>query len=286
MTTLARSVTWCPHSRRSTWLLLPLLAIAACGSPPQQAAPAAAAPRVIKDCSVCPELIPIPAGVFTMGSPSDEPDRDPSEGPQRRVNITAFLLGRTEVTQAQWRAVMGSNPSRFVDCGDDCPVEQVSWDDAQAYVKKLSALAGKAYRLPSEAEWEYAARAGTSTPFSTGSTITADQANFDGSYSYNGSPKSVNRGKVLPVGSFAPNAFGLHDMHGNVWEWVQDVWHENYAGAPADGLAWTAAGPQGRRVLRGGSFDYDPVYLRSAYRGGSTPDHISFDSGLRVARAP
>ena len=249
------------------------------------AASSAGPPRSVKDCPVCPELVAIPAGRFTMGSPENEAERDPSEGPQRRVLVAAFLLGRTEVTQGQWRAVMGSNPSRFSDCGDDCPVEQVSWDDAQAYLAKLRQLTGKAYRLPSEAEWEYAARAGSSTPFPTGATLPSQAANFDASRSYNGSAPGESRGHVIPVASLSPNTFGLFDMHGNVWEWVEDVWHPSYRGAPRTARAWTAPSPENRRVSRGGSFDYDAAYLRSAYRGGAAADHRNFDAGFRVARS-
>ena len=149
----------------------------------------------------------------------------------------------------------------------------VSWNDAQAYVRWLSESTGAAYRLPSESEWEYAARAGTTTPFHTGSTISTDQANYGG-----------NRGSTTPAGTFALNAFGLYDMHGNVWEWVEDCWHDDYGGAPSDGTAWTRGGDCGRRVLRGGSWDSVPRYLRSANRTGYTTGYRLGLAGFRVSR--
>jgi formylglycine-generating enzyme required for sulfatase activity len=158
-----------------------------------------------------------------------------------------------------------------MNCGDDCPVEQVSWNDAQEYIKKLNVMTGKAYSLPSEAQWEYAARAGTTTAFHTGNIITAKQANFDGS-------------KTIRVASLnSPNAFGLHDMHGNVWEWTQDV-YANYTGVPTDGSAWTDGGQRQQRVLRGGSWYGSPEYLRSASRARDRPDSRYNGGGFRLAR--
>jgi formylglycine-generating enzyme required for sulfatase activity len=160
----------------------------------------------------------------------------------------------------------------------------VSWDDAKSYVAWLSKKTGKTYRLLSEAEWEYAARAGTTTPFSTGRTITTDQANFNGDHTYNGSRKGQNRQKTVSVGSFPANGFGLHDMHGNVFEYVEDCWNEGYNGAPSDGRAWTA-GNCGQRVLRSGSWIFPPVFLRSAFRGYYSADFRDDGyGGLRVAR--
>jgi formylglycine-generating enzyme required for sulfatase activity len=220
-----------------------------------------------------------------MGSSISEPDRNANEGMVHRVTIGYDLaVGKFEVTQGQWKAVMGSNPSHFKDCGDNCPVENVSWNDAQDYLKKLNARAGQRYRLLSEAEWEYAARAGTTTPFHTGETITPQQANFDGNSTYNGSAKGTYRQKTVAAGSFAPNGFGLHDMHGNVWEWVQDLYHENYTGAPVDGSAWESGGDASRRVLRGGSWYSFPRYWRSAVRSRSTPDSRDGIAGFRIAR--
>ena len=152
------------------------------------------------------------------------------------------------------------------------PVINVSWNDAQAYCAWLTEQTGRAYRLPSEAQWEYACRAGTTTPFHFGARITTDQANFDGNYTYNGSAKGEYREQTVPVGSFPPNAFGLYDMHGNVWEWCQDAWHGNYKDAPTDGSAWEAKGDLSR-VLRGGSWSYNPRDCRAAYRYDSAPDY-------------
>ena len=171
---------------------------------------------------------------------------------------------------------MGNNPSSFGSCGDDCPVESVSWNDAQEFAQRLSQKTGKQYRLPSEAEWEYAARAGSSTKWSFG-----DSEYQLGDYAWF-SANSQN--KTQRVAQKRPNAFGLFDMHGNVWEWVQDCWHGDYSGAPTDGSAWTAACSNNARVLRGGSCNYFPADLRSAIRGRSTPDYRLNGFGLRLAR--
>lgn len=243
------------------------------------------AAQVVKDCDVCPELLVVPAGRFRMGSSSIEPGRTSDEGPLHDVWVASFLLGRTEVTQGQWKAVMGANPSRFKACGDECPVEQVSWNDAQQYLKRLSERSGKTYRLPSEAEWEYAARAGTTTPFNTGQTITLTQANFEGSQSYNGSARRETSPGPMKVGTFESNAFGLHDMHGNVWEWVQDSWHDSYESASTDGSAWITGEIQPQRVLRGGAWSSGPGYLRSAVRGRGPQSNRDDLTGFRVARA-
>jgi len=182
---------------------------------------------------------------------------------------------------------MGSNPSHFKGC-DDCPVETVSWDDAQAYLKKLNQLTGNryGYRLLSEAEWEYACRAGTTTPFSTGQTITADQANFDyrKRILFFFTTETYPEIKTTMVGSFQPNAWGLYDMHGNVAEWVEDVYHGSYEDAPTDGSAWMIGGEQGRRVLRGGAWAIFQRHLRSAIRFRNTPDDRDSGNGFRLAR--
>ncbi len=232
--------------------------------------------QVVQDCDVCPRLVVIPGGRFVMGSPANEPGRFGDEGPQRTVEVGLFLLGETEVTQGQWKAVMGSNPSHFNDCGDDCPVERVSWNDAQEYVRKLSERTGKRYRLPSEAEWEYAARAGSVTAWSFG--------NEEGRLGEHGWFNGNSGSKTQRAGSRKANAWGLHDMHGNVLEWVQDVWHDDYAGGPTDGSAWMAGGDQARRVLRGGSWYGAPQGLRSAIRNGYTPASRSNVTGFRIAR--
>lgn len=227
------------------------------------------------------KMVWIPAGSFLMGSPASELERS-SDEEQHRVSVKAFQLGQTEVTQGLWQAVMGSNPSHFKDCGANCPVEQVSWEDAQAFIRKLNDQTGQKFRLPNEAEWEYAARAGTTTAFSTGETITSEQANFDGNYSYNGSARGVFRGKTTPAGNFQTNSFGLHDMHGNVWEWVQDC-YVAYSEAPTDGSAVNPVSCT-RRVLRGGSWGYGPRGLRSADRDRNSPDVRNSYSGFRLAR--
>ena len=240
-----------------------------------------------RDCPECPEMLTIPAGRFDMGSPADEAGRYSAESPQHRVVVARpFALGRTEVTQGQWRALMGDNPSHFAGCGDECPVEQVTWLEAREYTLKLSAKTGQRYRLPSEAEWEYAARAGTTTPFNTGNCIYADEANYDdrGNYSYCHAMRRYNRQLTLPAASFAANGFGLHDMHGNVWEWVEDCWHENYEGAPADASAWLGESCR-QRVLRGGSWRAEPRALRSAERNWEWAQDRGNGHGFRVARS-
>jgi formylglycine-generating enzyme required for sulfatase activity len=216
-------------------------------------------------------MMVIPTGRFLMGSPESEQGRDSDESPQRWVDVASFAMGKFEVTQGQWQALMGNNPSRFKDCGMNCPVENVSWNDAQEYARRLSQRTGHNYRLPSEAEWEYAARAGTTTAYFWGDRFDGQRAN------------SGSRGTV-PVGRYPANAFGLHDMHGNVWEWVQDVWHDSYAGAPSDGSAWMNGGDQSRRVLRGGSWYITPQDLRSADRSGGAPGGRFFNTGFRIAR--
>ena len=230
--------------------------------------------KVIKDCADCPEMMAMPAGSFEMGSGADDPSA--SELPLHQVKLPGFLLGRTEVTQGQWRAVMGNNPSRFKDCGDDCPVENISWDDAQQFATKLSQKTGKTYRLPTEAEWEYAARAGGKGQWGFG-----DDESQLGAHAW----FSANSdGKTHPVGQKKASVIGLHDMHGNVWEWVQDVWHENYQDAPREGSAWLSGGDQARRVLRGGAWGNDPRFLRSANRIHVAPDYRYGITGMRIAR--
>jgi formylglycine-generating enzyme required for sulfatase activity len=226
---------------------------------------------VVKDCAECPEMVVILAGSFNMGS-----NQNRDEQPIHRVNVTGFLLGRTEVTQGQWNAVMGGNQRAFGQCGGDCPVEKVTWYEAQEFARRLSQKTDKKYRLPSEAEWEYAARAGSTTKWSFGDK--ESQLVDHAWYSAN------SQGGPHRAAGKHPNAFGLHDMHGNVWEWVEDCWHENYYGAPTDGRAWTAACSGGNRVLRGGSWGDDPSGLHSAYRYGNTPANRGIGIGLRLAR--
>ena len=236
------------------------------------------------------EVVNIPAGEFEMGSPESEVERFFSEGPQRRVSIPAFSMGRYPVTQAQWRFVAGlpqvnqaleADPARFK--GDDRPVEQVSWYGAVEFCDRLSNFLGTPCRLPSEAEWEYACRAGTTTPFHFGETITPELANYDARRAYGQGPTGQSRGKTTAVGSFGvANAFGLYDMHGNVWEWCADHWHYNYEGAPIDGSAWTTGGDDSLRVLRGGSWIFIPRSCRSAYRIFSSPRDSNGYLGFRV----
>jgi formylglycine-generating enzyme required for sulfatase activity len=230
------------------------------------------------------EMVEIPGVTFQMGSS----DGDSDEKPIHTVTVPAFWMGKYEVTQTQWQAVMDGNPSNFKGDGK-LPVEKVSWNDAQKFLQKLNArsnLKGKDYRLPTEAEWEYAARAGTQTPFAFGETITPEIVNYHGNYPYANAPKGEYRQKTLPVGSLPfANAFGLFDMHGNVWEWCQDVWHDSYNGAPIDGSAWLSGGDPNRRVLRGGSWYVISRFCRSANRFNHAPGVIYNVIGLRVVSA-
>ena len=245
-------------------------------------------------------MVVVPTGAFMMGSWASE-EVGPSEYPRHWVTLRSFALGVTEVTFDEWEACVlgfGCNGYRPDDRGwgwGARPVINVSWEEARAYVRWLSRETGKSYRLPSESEWEYAARAGTTTPFHTGATISTDRANYNWSNRYGFSRYGFGRygsdrygryrRRTTPVKTFAPNTFGLHDMHGNVYEWVEDCWHDSYRGAPNDGAAWTAGGDCGRRVLRGGSWvNGSPWFLRSAARFRiSTEDRYDF-VGFRVAR--
>ncbi len=180
-------------------------------------------------------------------------------------------MGKYPITQGQYQAVMGNNPSHFK--GDNRPVEKVSWDDAIAFCQKLSQLTGAQYSLPSESQWEYGCRAGTTTSFSFGDTLTANQATFSG------------KGQTTDVGTFPANAFGLYDMHGNVWEWCLDTWHDNYNGAPTDGSAWIENDNRSQ-LLRGGSWDLNPVNCRSSYRYRSARVYRYYYCGFRVVSLP
>ncbi|MCG9889720.1 MAG: formylglycine-generating enzyme family protein [Thermosynechococcaceae cyanobacterium MS004] len=235
------------------------------------------------------EMVIIPSGEFMMGSPETEDERSGDEGPQHRVAVQSFLMGKYPITQEQWRVVAAlrlvkrhieADPSHFK--GKDRPVEQASWLDAEEFCLRVSEATGRTYRLPSEAEWEYACRAGTQTPFAFGETITSDLANFNGNYTYASAPEGKYRQQTTDVGSFLPNAFGLYDMHGNVWEWCLDHWHDQYNGAPTDGSAWLTKNENSSRILRGGSWFPYPRWCRSAYRGFNSPD-IRYDiMGFRV----
>jgi len=251
------------------------------------------------------DMILIPGGTFVMGSPENEPERSEDEGPQHEVTIPTFFLGRYPVTQSQWQFVAGlpqinqkldPDPSNFK--GANRPVERVSWLEAVEFCDRLSTYTHRAYRLPSEAEWEYACRAGTTTPFHFGETMTTDLANYCGidrtidktlyKGAYGRGPKGEYRQKTTPVDHFTiANAFGLSDMHGNVWEWCQDHWHSNYQGAPIDGSAWLSEDKDSNYVLRGGSWHINPRNCRSACRYNNSPDSRYDSLGFRVVcRAP
>jgi len=228
-------------------------------------------------------FIRIPAGTFTMGSPEDETGRDSDETGHQVTLTKPFYLQTTEVTQGQWTAVMGSNPSHFDSCGDDCPVETVSPNDCQAFISQLNSLLGTTkYRLPTEAEWEYACRAGTATPFNTGECISTDQANYNGKdYSYADCPLGTFQEAPVPVTSFLPNAWGLYGMHGNVWECCQDRYGD-YPSLPATDPDGPSDGSS--FVRRGGGWDSSAKNCRSANRGWCEPNAKRDYNGLRVAR--
>ncbi|NMG60159.1 formylglycine-generating enzyme family protein [Geitlerinema sp. P-1104] len=244
------------------------------------------------------EMLVIPSGTFLMGASEDEPESQDNERPQHEVTVPAFFMGRYPVTQAQWRVVasypavesnLNPDPSDFQ--GDDLPVEQISWLDAIEFCQRLSNQTGQLYRLPSEAEWEYACRAGTQTPFYFGETLTPELANYDGNYTYNGGPEGVYRQSTTPVGSFPANAWGLCDMHGNVWEWCQDDWHNNYESRSEDVYAWLdESSTNNRKVLRGGSWNNSPRNCRSVVRYGDITDirprNFSFRLCCSAARTP
>jgi formylglycine-generating enzyme required for sulfatase activity/uncharacterized caspase-like protein len=251
------------------------------------------------------DLVRIPAGKFMMGMPADErkialenrlkygSKREDVERwldrstPQHEVKVPSFLMGKYAVTNAQWQAIMGTKPSESSDVkfqGENQPVINVSWDDAKEFCKKLSEKLKKNVRLPSEAEWEYACRAGTTTAFHFGETITPELVNYDGNYPYADAPKGEYRQKTVDVNfdKFSPNAWGLYQMHGNVWEWCEDVWHENYNGAPSDGSAWLIGGEQSIHIARGGSLIYYANYCRSAHRYRFGIDYRYSYVGFRV----
>ena len=268
-------------------------------------------------------LIEIPAGSFLMGSPPEEPERLDDEGPQHEVKLESFFMSQTPITQAQWREVaawqplpaerwgqdLNPDPSHFQNREgqaegkvrllegeantDNRPVENVSWLDAMEFCNRLSQRTGRTFNLPSEAQWEYACRAGTITPFHFGETITTDLANYNGRHTYADGPKGLNRSQTTPVGMLPANAWGLHDMHGNVWEWCQDESHESYEGAPTDGRAWMdvlevekSKESEKLRLLRGGSWNYNPGYCRSACRLHDQPVNADTYVGFRVVCLP
>jgi formylglycine-generating enzyme required for sulfatase activity len=253
------------------------------------------------------EMMSIPSGSFLMGSPKSELERLPREGPQHEVALSKFFMAKHPITQAQWRAVaampqvkreLRADPSKFK--GDTLPVEQVSWYEAVEFCDRLNRFVENRltmqtnqqhYSLPTEAEWEYACRAGTTTPFHFGETITTDLANYNGtndeeqrwSGSYGYGPNGVYLGMTTPVDQFdSANSYGLCNMHGNVYEWCQDHWHDSYEGAPTDGSAWFTGDEDAARILRGGSWFFIPRYCRSAYRNYSSPDTRNNYIGFRV----
>ena len=237
------------------------------------------------------EMAQIPGGEFLMGSPLNEEGRYENESPQHKVTVKPFFMGKFAITQAQYEAIMGKNPSSFR--GDKHPVHYVTWNEAIEFCRKLTEKTGRTYRLPSEAEWEYACRAGTTTPFHFGETIVTEIANYRGTDwnnqgtlypgNYGSGPKGKYRDQIIEVGSFPPNAFGLYDMHGNIWELCEDIYQNNYNGAPIDGSAWSDnnSSLEVDRVIRGGSFSYNPEFCRSAFRsdfygGGSSAMGVGF----------
>ena len=255
-------------------------------------------------------MLRIPAGSFLMGAAETEADSRDNERPVHRVTLGEFLLAQTPVTQAQWRAVaqwqrpepdgdeewpqtLDPDPvGKLQDAerfrGDQRPVVNVSWNEAMAFCQRLRLRTGKNYTLPSEAQWEYACRAGTTTPFHFGETISSELANYNGTETYGDGPKGEVREQTTDVGTFPPNAWGLYDTHGNVWEWCADHWHPNYEGAPADGRPWLDANEKASesRLLRGGSWIGVPRYCRSALRLPLRPDNADLGVGFRVVCLP
>ena len=262
-------------------------------------------PSSISKNSIGVELMSIPPGEFMMGSTDSDVDETLFESkkyskelanrnlylaemPKHKVNINnGFWIGKYEITQGQWQAVMGANPSKFTDCGANCPVEQVSWDDVQVFLKRLNAKNdGFEYSLPSEAQWEYTARAGTTTAFAFGDSLNSSQANFDGEYPY-ASTKGKNIRKTVTAGSYQPNAWGVYDMHGNVFELVQDIYNSSYQNLPADGSANLSVGNPSFRVMRGGSWPFPAETTRSASRSYTpSPSNRQAYIGFRVAARP
>jgi formylglycine-generating enzyme required for sulfatase activity len=264
------------------------------------------------------DMVAIPGGAFLMGSPIYEPERRPNEGPQHPVTLSPFFIGASPITQAQWSAVVMRRPDKMSHAlepfpsffkGDSLPIESVTWNEADEFCRRLSEIAGREYRLPSEAEWEYACRAGTTGPFNVGPTITAELANYCGaggavcgdnnggsiasdvydgvtygSGAYDQGPTGRFRGTTTPPGTFPPNRFGLSDTHGNVWEYCLDRASANYADSPSDGGANLTGPSDSARVLRGGSWSHNPAICRSAYRDFIAPDNPGWQGriGLRV----
>jgi formylglycine-generating enzyme required for sulfatase activity len=238
------------------------------------------------------DMILVHGGDFLMGSPETEESHNNNESPQHSVTVKSFFLGRYPVTQEQWRIVaetyakvnieLNPDPSSFK--GDKRPVEQVSWYEAQEFCDRLAKKTNRPYRLPTEAEWEYACRAGTTTPFYFGNTISTELANYDGNYTYANGVKGEYRQETTPIDRFdVANAWGLCDMHGNVWEWCQDHWHDNYESAPKGGSAWLTDTLDAPRVRRGGSWNTNPNLCQSMYRNYKVPDVRLNTLGFRLS---
>jgi formylglycine-generating enzyme required for sulfatase activity len=227
------------------------------------------------------EFVEVPAGAFRMGGIAEDKFVTAVELPRHRVELKAFALGRAPVTRGEWRALMGSLPPGSPSgLSDDCPVVCVTFPEVQAFLRELGILLGEPCRLPSEAEWEYACRSGSSSVFPAGSRLEAGDANF----LYDERGDAVGAGRLLPVGGYPANAFGLVDLLGNACEWTADLWHPGYDGAPADGGAWTDGGKPGCRVIRGGAWDHLPRVLRASWRDWA-PEQARWDNlGFRVAR--
>ena len=224
------------------------------------------------------EMIALPGGMFRMGTLGKQGYDD--ERPVHQVTVAPFLMSKYLITQAQWRLIMGTSHSRF--SGDRLPIERVSWHDAMRFCERLAKRTKRTYHLPSEAQWEYACRAGTSTPFHFGETITTEVANYNGEFVYRAEAKGVYRHTTTPVDQFSPNAFGLHDMHGNLWEWCADAWHDSYNGAPTDDRVWSSTGKEIYRVARGGCWHDIPGVCRSAARLRADANDAEEIIGFRV----
>lgn len=276
------------------YVVVCLVVVPAADAQSQRITRGQATERGFRDCPTCPLMVPLPVGEFVMGSPGTEPRRNPDEGPQRRVVISRpFAISKYEVTFAEWDACVAKRACSHKPSDEGWgrgrhPVVNISWRDANEFVAWLAGSTAKPYRLPTEAEWEYAARGVTSAtavhqPFSTGATISYKQANFDANFVYGAGKIGLYRQKTLDVGSLPRNAFGIHDMHGNVWEWVQDCYRPSYRDAPTDGSAVSRADCK-LRILRGGAWNYYPWTLRSAYRYATLGDVRLNNAGLRVAR--
>jgi len=227
------------------------------------------------------EMVYIPAGKFQIGSPTSEAGCSDEESPRHIIEIPSFFMSRFPITQRQWKVLMDNNPAIFIGNGDR-PVEMVSWDDAQEFCQKLADRTGRPYRLPSESEWEYACRAGTSTAFNFGETIAANLANYNLASPYKYAPQGVSSSSTTEVGTYPANAFGLHDLHGNVWEWCADVWHDDYDLLPKDCTAWTTGGDRSCRVVRGGSWRDPADYCRSAKRSKNATNQGDRYTGFRI----